>query len=83
MNSPFTLEQARALARRTEIEAASTPAGKLSELYRLALQRSPTQRELHFGEQFIAAQAHGGAGLSPLEKYAQVLLLSNELAFVD
>jgi len=29
------------------------------------------------------APATGKASLSPLEKYAQVLLLSNELMFVD
>jgi mono/diheme cytochrome c family protein len=83
MNSPFVIEQARSLAQRPEIKGAWVPAEQLAALYHLALQRPPAHWELRLGEQFIARQPLIGTGLSPVEKYAQILLLSNELAFVD
>jgi hypothetical protein len=83
MNSPFVIEQARSLAGRPEVKGAPSSAEKVTALYRLALQRQPYRSELQLGTQFIDQQASTGTSLSPLEKYAQVLLLSNELVFVD
>jgi hypothetical protein len=83
MNSPFVIEQARSLAERPEIKSAASSVDKVTALYRLAFQRLPARSELQLGTQFISAQAPGASSLSPLEQYAQVLLLSNELVFVD
>jgi hypothetical protein len=83
MNNPFVIEQARSMAQCPLIKDAGTLAAKLTALYRLALQRAPEHSELRLGRQFIAAQLPSGTSLSPLEKYAQILLLSDELAFVD
>jgi hypothetical protein len=83
MNSPFVIAQARALVHRSEVEAAENPGAKVSILYHLTLQRPPARWELRVGEQFIATQRHADAALAPLEQYAQVLLLSNEVEFVD
>jgi hypothetical protein len=83
MNSAFVIEQAHSLAQRAEVKAAVAPADKLAALYQVTLQRSPARWELRLGEQFITAQPAFGASLSPLEKYCQILLLSNELAFVE
>ena len=83
MNSPFVIEQARRLAQRDEVKAAANDAQKLQTLTRLVWQRLPDRDELHLGEEFFAAQPSGPASLSALEKYAQILLLSNELMFVD
>ena len=52
-------------------------------MYRLVAQRTPESEEIRLAEKFIATQPEAGTSLSPLEKYAQVLLLSNELMFVD
>jgi hypothetical protein len=83
MNSPFVIEQARSVAKRREIAKAASADQKIEALYRLVLQRPPQKSELELGEKFIAAQAQKDSKLSPLERYAQVLLLSNELSYVD
>jgi mono/diheme cytochrome c family protein len=82
MNSPFVVEQAKSVAQRGEIAKAANAEEKIQALYRLILQREPQNGELELGEKFIAAQKTDSK-LSPLEKYAQVLLLSNELSYVD
>jgi hypothetical protein len=83
MNSPFVVEQARNLARRAEQSGAKTPAEMIKALYRFVFQRQPDQSELDAGEKFLQAQKADAAKLSPEERYAQALLLSNELVFLD
>jgi hypothetical protein len=82
MNSPFVLEQARNLAQRPEVTNARSPAEKIAALYRLAYQRSPATNELNSGQRFIETQSSDSKAAA-YEKYAQVLLLSNELMFLD
>jgi mono/diheme cytochrome c family protein len=83
MNSPFVIEQARNLAQRSEIAKAASADEKIQALYRLILQRSAQVSEVQLGEKFLATQSKTDSKLSPLERYAQVLLLSNELSYVD
>ncbi|MCW5554034.1 MAG: PSD1 domain-containing protein [Verrucomicrobiae bacterium] len=83
LNSPFVIEQARALVQREEIKGRENSAGKIQAMYELVAQRPPERAELRLAEQFLAAQPATDAKLSPLEQYAQVLLVSNELMFVD
>jgi len=83
MNSPFTIQQARALAQRPELKCAGSRAEQIQALYPLVFQRSASRAELELGEKFMDAQPHRGVSFSPLEKYAQILLLSNEVMFVD
>jgi mono/diheme cytochrome c family protein len=83
MNSPFVVEQARALAKRAETHDTGSCTEEIQGLYRLLFQRPPAETELQLGERFLAPQQNSGATLSPLERYAQVLLLSNEVMFVD
>ena len=83
MNSPFVIEQARNLAERPELKRCYTPREKVDTLYRLIFQRLPTNDEAQLGERFISAPAPLSSNLAALEKYAQILLLSNELIFVD
>jgi hypothetical protein len=79
LNSPFALEQAAALAQR------STGAGgdweRLNRIYRSALGRSPTLAEAADVHAFLAAS--DGTESDRWEELAQVLLMSNEFAFVD
>lgn len=87
MNSPFVVEQARLLAARA---TATAPEEKIVQMYRAALGRSPTAQEVRVGRAFVegeekakeAPQA-GSKPLNPWEKYAQVLLQTNEFVFVD
>jgi len=86
MNSPFIMEQARALAERTGGEA--TPADRIRALYRLALGRLPDLREVELGARFVhendTLPAVGEEGqLGAWERFAQVLLMSNEMIFVE
>ncbi|MCC2671169.1 MAG: Planctomycete cytochrome, partial [Armatimonadetes bacterium] len=76
LNSPFMESSARALAERSAAPGSEPPpAERVRSLYRLALARDPTPGELQRGMRF----AEGGAWA----ELAQVLLLSNEFAFVD
>jgi hypothetical protein len=91
LNSPFVVEQARALAARPEITSLPSDDERISWLYRRLYGREPDAEEVQLGRAFIAAPAanvdgshDGPAGsLSPWERYAQVLLLANEFVFTD
>jgi hypothetical protein len=83
MNSPFVIQQAQNLSQRAEITAAPSAAEKVCALYRLVLQRQPARSELQFAQKFLDAQPSGESAVPPVEKLAQVLLLSNEVMFVD
>ena len=83
LNSPFVIEQARALVQRDEVKRAANPEEKIRAMQRLVWQRPAEREEIRLAEKFVAAQPEKDTKLSPLEKYAQVLLLSNELMFVD
>jgi mono/diheme cytochrome c family protein len=83
MNSPFVLEQAQQLVKRNEITKAKNDTARVRALYDLILQRPAESAELRLAEKFLAGQSATPASMSALEKYAQVLLLSNELMFVD
>jgi hypothetical protein len=83
LNSPFVIEQARALVAREEVKQAATPEEKIRALQSLVWLRPAEREEIQLARKFIASQPEQDARLSPLEKYAQVLLLSNELMFVD
>ncbi len=83
MNSPFMIEQAKALAAR--VEATGSPESRIAALYGLALARPPRSEETQAGMQFIAAMESSktGSQLNGWQQYAQVLLMTNEVMFVD
>lgn len=88
MNAPFVLEQARALATRPELARESDPAHRVAALYRLILGRAPQSDELQAGLDFLTNAEAGQtlasrSPLAPWAQYAQVLLLTNEVMFVD
>jgi hypothetical protein len=85
MNNPFVVEQAQALAQRPEVTSAATNAEKVAALYRVTFARLPDAHEAELGEHFLktAAATTEGIQLSPLEQFAQLLLLTNEFAYVD
>jgi mono/diheme cytochrome c family protein len=84
MNSPFVAEQARAAVARSEVARVSGPAEKAKALYRAILSRSPTAAELELALEFVKQEAPAKlSALNAWEQFAQVLMLSNEFAFVD
>lgn len=94
LNSLFVIEQAQHLARR--VEATPDAAGRVQALYRIVFARAPEPEELTSGVHFLetpSAQISRAAyipepnrpapHLTPLERYAQGLLMTNEFCFVD
>lgn len=97
MNSPFILRQAELLARRIDREASDDTEDRIHQYYRVVFQRDPSPEELQTGIEFIR-DSESTAGSMPQksqtasdaeqanqgwELYAQGLLLSNELIYLD
>lgn len=83
LNSPFVLEMARHLAARAQREAGEAGAARVATLFRLALQRLPEAEEAALALAFVQESVPDGTGLTRWEALAQVLLQSNELAFLE
>ena len=89
MNSPFVIEQARHFVQRADVAAQIKDEAKINRMYQLAYGRAAEADEIALGLRFLAeARKSSEAKKEPLplpawEQYAQVLLLSNEFAFVD
>jgi hypothetical protein len=88
MNAPFVLEQARALMTVPEVVRENESERRVTALYRRVLGRSPSDDEVPLAIAFVQASEEGRQqpdtkGLEPLQQLAQVLLLTNELIFVD
>ncbi len=82
MNSPFVMEQARALA--AGVAGLKDDSSKAAALTRQILGRLPTGSEISRARQFVAtASDDSDAKMTPWEQFAQVLLASNELVFLD
>ncbi len=84
MNAPFVVEQARALAALPEVAGAPTTEGRVAALFRAVLGRPPAPAESQAAARFVAEPGDSRQSqLSRWEQLAQVLLMSNELLFVD
>jgi hypothetical protein len=89
LNSPFVIEQAKALAAKVGGEPATE--ARVRALYRAVLAREPSAEEVKMAVSFVEGETAlatsisnpGQAGLGPWEKLAQVLLETNEFVFVD
>ena len=82
LNSEFMVAQAKAFAARVEKLGASD-AERITAAYRLAFGRAPTEREQELAERFLALPPKTDDKLTRWEQYAQVLLASNEMMYVD
>ena len=99
MNSPFVVEQSRALLHRPEIAACTDDNLKIKQVYQTLFERFPAPVELQLGLDFLKrvtnssvarTAAYDGdkkptppAPLSTWERYVQALLMTNEFSFVD
>jgi hypothetical protein len=86
LNSPFVVEQAKALATRVQTEAASD-AERILRAYALAYGRPPSDRETQAVLRYLtAADDDDDKAMNKLtrwERFAQALLASNEFLYVD
>lgn len=64
MNSPFVVEQAKHLAARPEVAAASDPVAKVQALYRLVYARAAEAYEVEAGVRFLAEPSVADAALA-------------------
>jgi hypothetical protein len=81
LNSAFMTEQAKSLAARTDKLAGEQ---RVRELYRLVNTRNAEPFEVQAALRFIGLPAGTDRSqLTPWQQYAQVLLLTNEVMFVD
>jgi hypothetical protein len=82
LNSEFMTIQARSFAARIE-KLASTDPDRVIAAYRLAFGRTPDTREMELAERFLKLPPRSDDKLSRWQQYAQILLASNELMYVD
>lgn len=87
INSPFMLNQARAFAARLQQDAGDDNAARITLAFRLSFGRSPSADELQLGLAYVtgedAADSRDGTSLNRWERYAQILLASNEFMYLD
>jgi hypothetical protein len=82
LNSDFMVNQAKALAARAA-KAGPTDEERIRAAYRLCFQRDPDAREVQLGVRFLAMPTRPDDKLTRWQQYAQVLLASNEMMYVD
>lgn len=80
MNSPFIIAQAKKLAQRLQ-QHAGDQAQRIRFAYELLFAREPLPEELELAWSFLQQPAE--AGLSTWEQFAQALLATNEMSYVD
>ncbi|MGE3311279.1 MAG: DUF1549 and DUF1553 domain-containing protein [Limisphaerales bacterium] len=81
LNSPFVLEQARALAAVLQKEVPDSDRERIHRAHRLTTGRAPDPEEEAWAMEFLRKPT--AAGMTRWEQYAQVLLVSNEMLYVD
>lgn len=80
MNSPLVVEIAKSLGAASA--AAGEPAARVRWLYQRILARNPQVEEITRAVQYVES-ANAGEQLTPWDRLAQILLLTNEFLFVD
>ncbi len=80
MNSPLILDQARNLARRLQRSSAEN-SQRIRLAYELLFAREPLPEENDVAQTFLQQPADGA--LTPWEQFAQALLATNEMIYVD
>jgi hypothetical protein len=81
LNSDFMRERARALAARLNSDAGEADERRVVQAYRRLFGRKPMPEESSLAREFLGRPSKGEA--SRWEQYAQMLLASNEMAYVD
>ena len=82
LNSQFMASQAQAFAKRVEAMGA-TDEERVAAAYAVAFGRAPEKAELDLALRFLRLPPQTDDKLTRWQQYAQVLLASNELLYVD
>jgi hypothetical protein len=82
LNSEFMVGQAKEFAARVEKHGQSDTE-RIAAAYRLAFQRPPDPAEAELAERFLTLPANPKDRLTRWQQYAQALLASNEMLYVD
>jgi hypothetical protein len=81
LNSPFALQRAKALAAKIASQAGESDEARVRFAYELLFGREPDAHEIEVAIGFLKKPAT--AGLSRWEQYAQMLLVCDEMLYVD
>src|SRR6266849_4292761 len=81
LNSAFMLGRAGSLAARLTMDPKESDKSRIERAYRLLFGREPEKAELRLAWEFL--RRPGTLTMSRWEQYAQVLLTSNEMLYVD
>ncbi len=79
MNHPFVLEAATRLIHRPDVSSLTDKHERIDRLYRIVLGRPPTAHDTELADEFLGPELDDQAW----SLLAHVLLLTNEMAFVD
>ncbi|MBN9118764.1 MAG: PSD1 domain-containing protein [Planctomycetes bacterium] len=82
LNSAFMISQAQAFASRVE-KLGGTDAERITAAYRIAFGRKPEKAEADLALRFLKLPTKPDDKLTRWQQYAQVLLASNEMMYVD
>ncbi|MDA7503420.1 PSD1 and planctomycete cytochrome C domain-containing protein [Planctomicrobium sp.] len=91
-NDPFVMQQASNLATRADFQLFDTTEQRIQYVYQQLFQRDPTPNEIEIANQFLSTEESSATHaippsnsrpLRPWERLVHVLLMSNELMFVD
>jgi hypothetical protein len=82
LNSPFVLQQAAALAQRHACEPGTGDEDRVIGVYELLFSRPPSLDELRLAVDFLRKTETAQLS-SRWDRYLQMLLVSNEMLFVD
>ncbi len=82
LNSAFMVSQAQAFAKRVE-GLGKTDEERIAAAYRLAFGRAPEKAERDLALRFLKLPPKADDKLTRWQQYAQVLLASNEMMYVD
>ena len=82
LNSEFMVNQAKALAARVE-KMGATDEERVTAAYRLAFNRPPDSQEAALALAFLRQPPTSDDKLTRWQQYAQALLASNEMMYVD
>jgi hypothetical protein len=82
LNSGFMIAQAQAFAARVE-KLGKTDEERIAAAYRIAFGRAPEKAETDLALKFLKLPTKPDDKLTRWQQYAQVLLASNEMMYVD
>jgi len=86
LNSEFMVERAKSLASRLQGQEPANDAARITRAFELLYARPPSEKEIQLGLAYLSASDEnldGATQLSRWERYAQVLLSTNEFLYIE